>query len=135
MSAIAGISYERGKELVHIQDEAVDTDDFSDYLVALAEQHSQRKIAIFIDNLRVHHTDDVVEMCEALDIMVIYNKPYSPDFNAIEFVFSAVKNHYKRERFHHENNSIPYQIGDLIERAFRVVKTAHVRNCINYAMR
>ena len=39
MSVIAGISYERGKELIHIQDDAVDADNFSDYLVGLSEKH------------------------------------------------------------------------------------------------
>ena len=37
MTAIAGISYERGKELTHIQNGAVDADDFADYIVNLAE--------------------------------------------------------------------------------------------------
>ena len=56
MSAIAGISYERGKELIEIQNDAVDADDFSEYLIALSERHRFRKVAIFIDNLSVHHT-------------------------------------------------------------------------------
>ena len=47
--------------------------------------------------------------------MVIFNKPYSPDFNPIESVFSVVKNHYKRARFRCENRSEPYEQRSLIE--------------------
>ena len=134
MSAIAGISYERGKELIEIQNDAVDADDFSEYLIGLSERHSNRKLAIFIDNLSVHHTSDVKTLCEELGIRVIYNRPYSPDFNPIEFVFSNVKNHFKRARFNLEHNSKTYDMGALIEKAFSSVKLTAIRNSINYSM-
>ena len=67
--------------------------------------------------------------------MVIFNKPYSPDFNPIESVFSVVKNHYKRARFRCENRSEPYDQRSLIENAFRAVKISAVRNNINRSMR
>ena len=135
MSVIAGISYERGKELIEVQEEAVDANDFSEYIMGLSEMHSNRKIAIFIDNLAVHHVPAVVQLCRELDILVIFNKPYSPDFNPIENVFSNVKNHYKRARFHCENNSVEYKIRTLIEKAFGSVKLSSIRNDINHSMR
>ena len=70
-----------------------------------------------------------------LDIMVIYNKPYSPDFNPIECMFSVVKNHFKRARFHCENNSIKYDMESLIEKAFSSVKLTSIRNSIFHSMR
>ena len=60
MSVIAGISYERGKELIEVQEEAVDANDFSEYIMGLSEMHGNRKVAIFIDNLSVHHVPVVV---------------------------------------------------------------------------
>ena len=65
---------------------------------------------------------------------MIYNRPYSPDFNPIECVFSNVKNHFKRARFSLENNSKTYDMGLLIEKAFSSVKLSAIRNSINHSM-
>lgn len=78
MSVIAGISYERGKELIELHDEAVSANDFAEYIMGLHEKHYETKIAIFADNLSVHHVVEIVELCEELDIMLIFNKPYCP---------------------------------------------------------
>ena len=94
--------------------DSVDSDSFANYLFALSDLHKNKKIAVFVDNLQVHHTADVKAVCESLDIFVIYNKTYSPDFNPIEFVFSQVKNHYKRARFNYENKSQSYDMAHLI---------------------
>ena len=135
MSAIAGISYQKGKELIEIQDNAVNGDDFAQYVMALLEIHDSSKIAIFMDNLSVHHTPDNKKLFEELGLEVIFNKPYCPDYNPIECVFSNVKNHYKRARFHFENNSVEYELQSLIEKAFASVKLSSIRNDINHSMR
>ena len=114
MSAIAGISYQKGKELIEIQENSVDSDDFAQYVMALLENHDSSSIALFMDNLAVHHTPANKELFEELGLEVIFNKPYSPDFNPIESVFSIVKNHYKRAKFECENNSRKYKMEKLI---------------------
>ena len=78
MSVIAGISYERGKELIEVQEEAVDANDFSEYIMGLSEMHSNRKIAIFIDNLAVHHVPAVDQLCRELNILVIFIVFFQP---------------------------------------------------------
>ena len=103
--------------------------------MALLEIHDSSKIALFMDNLSVHHTPDNKQLFQELGLEVIFNKPYCPDFNPIECVFSNVKNHYKRARFHCENNSVEYQIQTLIEKAFGSVKLSSIRNDINHSMR
>ena len=56
------------------------------------------KIAIFLDNLRVHHSIKVKEFCLANDIPLVFNLAYSPEYNPIENFFSIVKNYYKRKK-------------------------------------
>ena len=46
---------------------------------------------MFMDNLQVHKTKEVVEICKLLQVQAIFNVPYSPDFNGIESYFSLVK--------------------------------------------
>jgi transposase len=37
-----------------------------------------------MDNAKAHHDPRVVPACVALGVRVIYQSPYSPDFNPVE---------------------------------------------------
>ena len=104
MSVIAGISHQQGIERYHLQHDAVDENDFCQYIRDIRNLPGHNKLALFLDNLSVHHTDQVINLCIDLDIRLIFNVVRSPDFNPIETVFSVVKNHYKRARQSHEVN-------------------------------
>ena len=62
-ATIAGISMQQG--LVHWKnyDKSVNTDKFIEYLIILRKKFGSKKIACFLDNLRVHHTIRVREFC------------------------------------------------------------------------
>ena len=49
------------------------------------------KIALFMDNLSAHKSDKSKAEMTKLGFRYIFNVPYSPEFNPIEFVFSKVK--------------------------------------------
>ena len=55
-----------------------------------------RKLAIFMDRLSVHRTKTVREEAEKLQIRLILNASYSPDYNAVEGVIGLAKDHIKR---------------------------------------
>ena len=59
-----------------------------------------------MDNLSVHKSRDVQHVLELLKIRPIYNAPYYPDGNPIEFVFSMVKREYKQRKMHDILNGI-----------------------------
>ena len=46
---------------------------------------------LVMDNVRIHHNDDLVAAVEEIGSRVLYLPPYSPDFNPIETAFSALK--------------------------------------------
>ena len=102
MAATAGISHDVGLEFVLLQHDAVKRDDFIEYLTELKDRQGNQKIAFFLDNLAVHHTTEVKEAAEEMDIMLVFNKAYSPDFNPIETIFSVVKGSYKRAKHVYE---------------------------------
>ena len=66
------------------------------FLEQLSNEYDGEQVAVFMDNLSVHKTKDVKEACERLNIIPIFNIPYSPDFNGIESYFSLVKAEYKK---------------------------------------
>ena len=48
------------------------------------------------DNARIHHSKIVKNYCLENNIKMIYNPPYSPEFNPIELIFNKVKTEYKK---------------------------------------
>ena len=60
-----------------------------------------------MDNLSVHRSKDAKKAYEDEDVFPIYNAPYSPDYNPIEFIFAKVKNHYRRTKIHTECANAP----------------------------
>ncbi|KAI7965747.1 hypothetical protein MJO29_001495 [Puccinia striiformis f. sp. tritici] len=53
---------------------------------------------LVLDNASLHHGGMVADLCESYGVLLIYLPPYSPDFNPIEKVFSALKTNLKRDQ-------------------------------------
>jgi|SRR6185295_18070645 transposase len=56
------------------------------------EKHS----VIVLDNARIHHNAEWIDMVEIAGGHVKFLPPYSPDFNPIELAFSAIKAYLRR---------------------------------------
>ena len=48
------------------------------------------------DNARIHHSKKVKNYCIENDIKMIYNPPYTPEFNPIELIFNKLKTEFKK---------------------------------------
>ena len=84
-------------------------------------------LIVIMDNLSVHHVDEVVELLRASGILVIFLPPYSPDLNPIEEAFSYVK-YYLREHediFNTLGDPIPF-----IHAAFNSITAEHCNSWI-----
>ena len=68
------------------------------YLEKLREINPKEAIAIVMDNLAVHKTKDVQAKMRELQLEWIYVVPYHSDLNAIEFIFSRVKDVFRRKK-------------------------------------
>ena len=53
---------------------------------------------IVMDNARIHHDNELIELLEGLGCRVVFLPPYSPDFNPIETAFSTIKSWIRRNR-------------------------------------
>jgi transposase len=87
---------EEGLEYYEVHEKSINIEIFIDFLKDLREVCHKEKIALFLDNLRVHHSNKVKEYCLTHNIPLIFNIAYSPEYNPIENFFSLVKNKYKR---------------------------------------
>lgn len=98
IAVLAGISAEKGVEIVMSFDKSVNTDKFMEFLQRLRFENPFDRIALFMDRLSVHTCRKSKDKMAFHKIIPIYNSPYSPDFNPIEQVFSVVKRQIKKER-------------------------------------
>ena len=98
LSLLAGISKEKGIDLFKVYDFSVNIDKFIEYVRELRAANPDTKIAIFMDNLSAHTADRSKQAMRELGFRWIYNVPYSPEYNPIEFVFSQVKANFRKLR-------------------------------------
>ena len=60
--------------------------------------NGNEKIALIMDNLAAHRSDKSKAEMARLGFRGIFNVPYSPEYNPIEFVFSKVKQKFRTLR-------------------------------------
>lgn len=59
---------------------------------------------LLMDNIKFHHSDDTMNAIKNKGLKVLYTPPYSPRFNAIEYIFSALKRQYRTQCSFLESN-------------------------------
>ena len=82
------VSAEMGVVASQLDVRAINSLRFCNFLEKVKEKMKDKKVAIFMDNCKVHHSALVKDYMQDLEIRVIYNAPYSPELNPIERVFS-----------------------------------------------
>ena len=98
---IATISEQLGIIQVENFEKSVNTEKFISYLNRQKEETGKAKVALFMDTLRVHRSNNVKNELIKLGMKVVFNASYSPDLNPIEGVFTVVKNTIKKEKLAH----------------------------------
>ena len=73
-------------------------DKFKEYLEELRQLNGTDKICLFMDNLSTHKSKKSKAKMRELDFKYIFNLPYSPWYNPIEYTFAKVKNVFRALR-------------------------------------
>ena len=95
---ILGVSDVRGVEVAHFTIGHFNSNDFSVFLRKIVELGGS-KPHILLDNAPWHRSKKTAETMELLGISHTFNAPLSPEKNAVEYVFSVLKNKYRKKRF------------------------------------
>ena len=108
---------------------------FKEYLHELRARNGNEKIALFMDNLAAHKSEkSKVEMAK-LGFRCIFNVPYSPEYNPIEFVFSKVKQRFRSLRARKMAGVIQDGHEAMIKQAVECVRKHDIVNCINHVIK
>ena len=97
-AVLASISKEKGLEHHRIFDNSVKIPKFKEFLQELRAMNGEDKIALFIDNLSAHRSEKSRAEMVRLGFRTIFNVPYSPELNPIEFTFSKIKQKFRSLR-------------------------------------
>ncbi|KAG9104125.1 hypothetical protein FRC06_005242 [Ceratobasidium sp. 370] len=71
--------------------------DFIELTLAFMNPYPGPNSVLVMDNARIHHNQETLDMIEAHGMRYLFLPPYSPDYNPIELAFSAIKNRMRRD--------------------------------------
>ena len=130
LAVLAAISKEKGQEHYRIFENSVNIQKFKQYLQELRNLNGEDKIALFMDNLSAHRSEkSKVEMAR-LGFRCIFNVPYSPEYNPIEFVFSKVKQRFRGLRARKMAGVIQDGHEAMVRQAVENVRKQDIVNCV-----
>lgn len=126
--------------IIHYQilDGSCKKNDFVQFIKDLGQFDISGKTLV-MDNLRCHHSKETLVEIQTLGCRALYIPPYSPRFNAIEYVFSSVKRNYRQccnEFIKHATSANAQEYVDILQYCLAICGGFepyfnHVRTSVN----
>lgn len=66
-------------------------EDVCEFLELIRKHNPEKEIILQLDNFPSHWANKTKERAEELGITLIFQPPYSPDLNPIEFIWKSIK--------------------------------------------
>jgi len=66
-------------------------EDVCEFLELIRKHNPEKEIILQLDNFPSHWANKTKEKAEEFDITLIFQPPYSPDLNPIEFIWKSIK--------------------------------------------
>jgi len=132
VAVIGVISPVRGLVHCHYEARSCNADSVMEVLKAVRKVYDKgEKIAIFLDNARIHRAKKVQAFARtpAIDIPLAYNQPYRCDLVGIEQYWRLVKVQYRRRLVFYKVNGIDFDHEGLVQDACEAVPNAQVIRC------
>lgn len=90
---------------------------FNDFI----KQNKYNGKCLFMDNARIHHNREFKKYAQENNCSLIYNVPYCPKYNPIEYVFSVIKFEIKKREittYNELNNELKKIVRKLNKKSF-----------------
>jgi transposase len=68
-----------------------------------------------LDNAKIHHGDEILELADHFGVRIEYLPPYSPDLNPIEEAFSKIKHFMRRNQDYYRQRTGDCILYDMYE--------------------
>jgi hypothetical protein len=119
-----GIQYE-------IYEDSINSDRYLDFIEKNTKIWKDKNI--IQDNARPHHSKIVKDYCNKNELKMVFNPPYTPEFNPIELLFNKLKTEYRK--MEHSDDMIndieeclfkitPGDLENFIKHSLNIIKSA-----------
>ena len=79
----------------HIRPKSFDVQGIRDFLTDLRESIGPGPRTLLLDNASIHKAKATVAHAHSLGFNIVWNVPYRPEFNGIEYVWSIAKRNFR----------------------------------------
>ncbi len=116
------------KKVIHykIINNSAKADTFLDFLKNIPNTNNKY---LFLDNAVIHHSKIVKEYVKANNLNLLFNVPYSPQFNPIECMFSKIKKNIKD----YNNNNTTNILKSNIISSLKKITSTDLNNFFNHS--
>ena len=132
LALLAAISKDKGLEHYRVFPKSVNVKKFKEWLQELRDQNGNDKMCLFLDNLSAHKSKKSQNFMKELGFRIVFNVPYSPEYNPIELTFSKLKHTFKAMRAQKLVGLRQETHEGLVKMAWQSIKKKDVVNCIEH---
>lgn len=109
--------------------------DFIEFLQLAESRVTQKPLVAFVDQHPLHGTEAVRTFCHRKGITLVFNAPYSSEFNAIERLWLLSKRVFRQQFIHSQVKSLKWQqvhrlVLNSIEQVPKLSLRRHVERCL-----
>jgi transposase len=125
--SIAAVMNQNSILLFQIQDNAYNSEDYTDFMAQLFHHFTENGILgahLIMDNVPFHKAERVMQLIETNGHHPVFLPPYSPFLNPIEELFSKWKNDIRRSESQNED--------ELYETVHNTSDNITAQNCANW---
>jgi len=94
---IGAITSKTGRHYLKYYGKYLKSNDFIDFVRVLKQKVLPAKLAIFTDNCSIHKSKKVKAYIKEENIPMVFNIPYKPEWNGIEFLWAYYKFHFRKD--------------------------------------
>jgi len=112
---------------------SVDAKTFAKFVTEIPKLAHQRHL--LMDNVAFHKSQCVVDAMIDRDMVALFNAPYTPEWNPVEYVFSKVKRIFMRGRHPVDQEDRDAYIEERVSVALEAVTEQDTLNCFMHCWR
>lgn len=93
------------------------------------------QVHLLMDNVSFHKSTCVTDVLRRRGMHALFNAPYTPEWNPVEYIFSKVKRAFVRGRHPSEYENRDEYIEDRVSAALETVTDTDTNNCFAHCWR
>ena len=134
VAVVAAVSAEAGLILFERRPSSFNGQQFSEFLERLHASVADQPMAVLLDNCKIHKARVTTEVVERLHINMLWNVPYRPDLNGIEFVWAIAKRRFRQLQLQRMMGTLARTFEECVDQAMADLTIEQIRNCCRHGL-